>query len=229
MFFRSKIKENLKLVRKAPIRRVLKRMGVRGAIKSFINSVRYTRSVATILCDKYAVTSIDRTTTISIPSFCVLGLTSVAPVVEPTYLSVEGTGVFEVTNSNRGPRFGAGTDVRVSGHLSIGDSWTGKHCRIGCREQVRIGDGCAISWNVDILDSNGGHNLFIDGERQPNAEPIIVGDNVWVGHNTIIKKGVDIGDGAVIGSGSVVTSDVPPNSLAAGDPAEVISTDVEWE
>lgn len=51
---------------------------------------------------------------------------------------------------------------------------------------------------------------------------IVIGDNVWVGGNTVINPGVRIGNNAVIGSGSVVTKDIPENSVAAGNPCKVI-------
>ena len=52
--------------------------------------------------------------------------------------------------------------------------------------------------------------------------PIHVGDGAWLGHGTIVLAGVTIGEGAVIGAGSVVTRDVPPNAIAAGNPARVL-------
>jgi acetyltransferase-like isoleucine patch superfamily enzyme len=54
------------------------------------------------------------------------------------------------------------------------------------------------------------------------AKPIVIGQNVWIGASAIICPGVTIGDHSVIGAGSVVTRDVPPCSLAVGNPAQVI-------
>ena len=54
------------------------------------------------------------------------------------------------------------------------------------------------------------------------AKPITIGNDVWVGGNATILPGVTIGDRCVIGAGSVVTKDVPPDSLAVGNPAKVI-------
>ena len=49
-----------------------------------------------------------------------------------------------------------------------------------------------------------------------------IGNNVWIGGNTVVNPGVTIGDNAVIGSGSVVTKDIPPDVVAAGNPCRVI-------
>jgi maltose O-acetyltransferase len=56
------------------------------------------------------------------------------------------------------------------------------------------------------------------------AEPITIGDNVWIGGGASIMPGVSIGDDSVIGAGSVVTRDVPPRSLAVGSPAKLLRT-----
>jgi acetyltransferase-like isoleucine patch superfamily enzyme len=53
-------------------------------------------------------------------------------------------------------------------------------------------------------------------------KPIIIGDDVWIGHGVIVRSGVQIGEGAIIGAGSIVTKDIPPYSVAVGSPAAVI-------
>lgn len=50
----------------------------------------------------------------------------------------------------------------------------------------------------------------------------IIGNDVWLGANSLVLKGVKIGDGAVIGAGAVVTKDVPPYAIVGGNPAKVI-------
>ena len=56
------------------------------------------------------------------------------------------------------------------------------------------------------------------------AQPISIGDDCWLGGGTIVCPGVSIGAGCVIGAGAVVTKDVPPYSLAVGNPARVIKS-----
>jgi virginiamycin A acetyltransferase len=54
------------------------------------------------------------------------------------------------------------------------------------------------------------------------AKPVTIGNDVWIGEGAIILPGVHIGDGAIIGKGAVVGSDVPPYSVAVGNPAKVV-------
>ena len=59
------------------------------------------------------------------------------------------------------------------------------------------------------------------------SSPIIIGENVWIGSNVRICKGVTIGDNSVIAACSVVTKDVPANAIAAGNPAKIVKTDID--
>ena len=88
--------------------------------------------------------------------------------------------------------------------------------------KVVIGDNAQIAPNVSIYTA--GHPVHPDS-RNSGYEygiPVTIGDNVWIGGNTVILPGVTIGDNAVIGSGSVVTKDIPANMIAAGNPCRVI-------
>jgi maltose O-acetyltransferase len=88
--------------------------------------------------------------------------------------------------------------------------------------RVTIGDDVQIGPNVQILTPT--HPLDPDERRSrlEAAEPITIGDNVWLGGGVIVCPGVTIGRDTVIGAGAVVTKDLPPGVLAVGNPARVI-------
>jgi acetyltransferase-like isoleucine patch superfamily enzyme len=124
---------------------------------------------------------------------------------------------------------GVGVRVTEDAKLSIGDhTYINRSASIDCTQEIRIGDYCAISDNVQILDSDF-HPITYNGETSTMSKPVHVGNHVWIGRSAIILKGVTIGDGAIVGAGSVVTRDVPAGCLVAGNPARVIKENVEWE
>ncbi len=88
--------------------------------------------------------------------------------------------------------------------------------------EVRIGNHAFIGPNVSIYPPC--HPLDAEGRNTGVewAEPVTIGDNVWIGGNATILPGVTIGDNVVIGAGSVVTKDVPSNVAVAGNPARII-------
>ncbi len=112
--------------------------------------------------------------------------------------------------------------------LTIGSgSYVNHNCSFIVASRISIGERALIASGVTIFDSPG-HSL--DRERRRlglpprNAEirPVTIGNDVWICTGATIFPGVTIGDGSVIALGSVVTSDVPPDCLAAGVPAKVI-------
>ncbi len=91
---------------------------------------------------------------------------------------------------------------------------------------VILGSGVRIAPGAKIFGEN---HTFTDLDKpictQPNKrEGIIIGDDVWIGANAVICDGVNIGSHSVIGAGSVVTKDIPPYSVAGGNPARVIKS-----
>jgi maltose O-acetyltransferase len=113
----------------------------------------------------------------------------------------------------------AGTD----GTLEIGEgTFINFGTSIVAHEHITIGALCLIGPFCSVMD-NSYHRL--EPERRyetPASDPVVIGNNVWLGIRTIVLPGVTIGDDAVIGAGSVVSRDVPPRTLAAGVPARVI-------
>lgn len=121
--------------------------------------------------------------------------------------------------------------IRIGDHCYIGES-----SRIWSASEITIGNRVLVSHNVNIHDCDGhpidavarhGHFVEIVTKGHPKelnvpSSPVVVGDDVWIGFNTTILKGVTIGRGAIIGAGSVVTSNVPDLAIFAGNPAKFI-------
>ncbi|HEX8332824.1 MAG TPA: acyltransferase [Segetibacter sp.] len=126
-------------------------------------------------------------------------------------------------------KISSGCKIHVNGEVSIGDNtYIMPHALLAINDSLKIGNQCAISWNCQIMD-NDGHDFSINGETKASVASIVICDNVWIGNNCIIKKGVTIGKGAVVASGSVVTKDVPERTVVAGIPAKVIKQNIEWK
>lgn len=109
------------------------------------------------------------------------------------------------------------------GVIEIGDQvFINYGVSISAHTLVKIGNRCQIG-NYSLLMDNDYHQIG-DKTMLGHSTPIILEDDVWLGARVIILKGVTIGQGAVIGAGSVVTRDIPPRSVAVGQPARVVKT-----
>lgn len=93
---------------------------------------------------------------------------------------------------------------------------------LGCTERITIGQRVLLGPGVRIVD-NGYHGVYAR-RRLPRAEPVAIGDDVWIASDAIILPGVTVGVGAVVGAHAVVTEDVPPWAVVAGNPARVVKT-----
>ncbi len=103
--------------------------------------------------------------------------------------------------------------------LSIGEQTLVNYgVSVAARRRVQIGARCMVASLVHIRDD--------DGRR---TAPVTIGDDVWIAHGAIIEPGTTIGDGSVIGTMAVVSGDVPPRSLAAGNPARFVPLGVAIE
>lgn len=108
-------------------------------------------------------------------------------------------------------------------------------------DRLVIGRYCALATGVTFLLNGGNHRtagistfpfpIFEawrgrwDGEMDfPNRGDTVVGNDVWMGHDSLVMPGVTIGDGAIVATRAVVTKDVPPYAIVGGNPARVIRT-----
>lgn len=101
-------------------------------------------------------------------------------------------------------------------------------CHIGAINKIVIGNNVLIGSNVLITDHSHGYNDISDIIEIPikrklySKGPVVIDDNVWIGENASILPNVHIGKNSIIGANSVVVKDIPPFSIAAGNPARVI-------
>lgn len=87
---------------------------------------------------------------------------------------------------------------------------------------ITIGADCQLGPNVQLLTPTHPVEPGPRRDKLEDAEPITLGDNVWLGGGVIVCPGVSIGENTVVGAGSVVTRDLPANVIAVGNPAKVI-------
>lgn len=112
--------------------------------------------------------------------------------------------------------------VFPGGRVSVGEgSYIAFNSRIFAESSIEIGRNCAISWDVEIADSDF-HRVKLEDD-QVRRSGIRIGDQTWVGAGSRILKGVTLGDDVIVGAGSVVTGDFPDHSIIAGNPAKVIA------
>ena len=141
---------------------------------------------------------------------------------DTTIINCDSSAVFFLDGCTIGR--GAVLTVGSFANLTIGkNSYVTDGSQIAAQNSISIGDNCAISFGVTIIDDDG-HGFGLP----PYSAPIVIEDNVWIGCNVTILKGVTIGEGSVIAAGAVVTKSCPPHSLMAGVPAKVIREGVNW-
>lgn len=105
-----------------------------------------------------------------------------------------------------GNNSGIGIGAMIYGHVTIGND---------------------VLMGPDVIIFTSGHKYLdsavpIKLQGRLKEEPVVIGDDVWIGARAIIMPGIRIGNGAVIGAGAVVTKDVPNNAVVVGVPAKVI-------
>lgn len=118
----------------------------------------------------------------------------------------------------------ADRDVKIGKHTMINSGWLFPN--------TVIGRYCSIAYNVVIGPPNHPTHYLTTCDKfyestsyykqEMNAEGTTIGNDVWIGANAMIKKGVRVEDGAVVGAGAVVVKDVPAYSIVGGVPAQII-------
>lgn len=135
-----------------------------------------------------------------------------------------------------------GDNIKISGKIGIAfnqkvcptrflhigsHTFIGHNCSFSIASKISIGKHCYLAGGVRVMD-NDGHPLNHLERRQnlpvhkDNVKPVSIGNDVWIGRDAIILKGVTIGDRAIIAAGSVVVKDVGADSIAGGNPAQIL-------
>ncbi len=108
-------------------------------------------------------------------------------------------------------------------HIEVGKNFFANYnCMIIDVAKVKIGDNCQMAPNVAIYTAGHPIHPVSRNSMYEYGKEITIGDNVWIGGNTVICPGVHIGSNVVIGAGSVVTRDIPDWTVAVGTPCRVI-------
>lgn len=125
-----------------------------------------------------------------------------------------GSGVRVIAGKNAKVTIGSNTAITANS-------------KIFCKNEINIGNNCAISWDVTIMDTDF-HSIVENGWEKEKESPVNIGNHVWIGCGAKILKGVTIGDNSVVAANAIVVKDVPPNTIVAGNPAKVIKKNINW-
>ena len=143
--------------------------------------------------------------------------------------------------------FGARRFRQFCAHLMLDDcgEWVNIDRNVSFAYDLKLGHGAGIGANcqipsgvtigrqgmigIDVLMFTNEHRhdditvpMGLQGRTE--IEPIVIGDDVWIGSRSLIMKGVHIGNGAIVAAGSVVTRDVPPYEIWGGNPAHFLKS-----
>ncbi|MBN1662849.1 MAG: acyltransferase [Deltaproteobacteria bacterium] len=150
--------------------------------------------------------------------------------MKPWHVEINGAPVFVgdyanvIATPDNKVRFTVWSNSPDEGFIRIGN-----YClicagvRISAATNITIGDNCMIANRAYITDADW-HDIYDRSMFVGRSEPVIIGNNVWIGDSAIVCKGVQIGDNSIIGAGAVVVKDVPPNVIAAGNPAVILKS-----
>ncbi len=193
-------------------------------LKSLVASLRF-RGV--VLIGRRSVLRVHRTARLDLHRHAILAIglaheeSSGATIVLRRRSRLEVSGFVQVMKRS---------SVTVNGDATLsihGSTYLNDGTIVFCGERLTIGSGCAISWDVTIVDTDV-HNVLGAGEERPRSAPTEIGERCWIGAKAIVLKGVRIGPGCVVGAGSIVSRDLPDGSLAVGAPARVVRANADW-
>ncbi len=123
--------------------------------------------------------------------------------------------------------FGEGSSIYDSSHVfgkvKVGkNTWIGPFTILDGSGDLSIGDNCSISAGVQIYSHDSVKWAISGGADDYDYTPTFIGNNCYIGPNTVIGKGVSLGDGCIVGVNSFVKKSFPEGSKIAGNPAKLI-------
>ena len=131
-----------------------------------------------------------------------------------TEITVEGKSELRIDRKLK-MHNGAKIRVRKGGKLEIGKNFgMSNGCVVTAYDHIKIGDNVMLGPNVLIYDQD--HDYQAEGgvaAMKFKTTPVVIGNNVWIGANTLILRGTTIGDNSVVGGGTVIKGEYPPNSV----------------
>lgn len=158
------------------------------------------------------------------------GLGKNSYIVKPWYIEIFGgpvsigDNITLLASSDKRTRLTVWSDKKDIPGIRIGDHvLISPGVRISLAQDITIGDNCMIASGAYITDSDW-HGIYDRSLPPDTAYPVRLENNVWIGDSAIICKGVTIGENSIVGAGAVVSSDIPANSIAVGNPARVVKT-----
>ena len=155
-----------------------------------------------------------------------IGINFSVPI--PTVVDIYQNGVFTINGMvriNKGCKIMIGPDASL---IINNNTYINEFSRIQCRKSIVVGKDCAISWNVDIIDSDE-HQLMSTNNFSEKYNQISIGNNVWIGLKAIILKGSVIEDNVIIGAAALVKGHCINSGLYVGVPCKLIKNNVKWK
>lgn len=158
-------------------------------------------------------------------NFNVMGSASIAGsgniVIGDNFCMTNGCAINPISSNVNGAFFTDSADATITIGNNVGMSST----RMWIHDSLSIGNNVKIGAGVLLIDTDC-HPISYKVRRNSNegtfSAPIVIEDDVWVGAQSIVLKGVTIGARSIIGAGSVVTKSIPADCIAAGNPCKVI-------
>ena len=118
-------------------------------------------------------------------------------------------------------------EIHKDAEVEVGSAFINSDAVVLAAKKIQIGHGCLISRMVFIFDADH-HPIYNEaGEQINQPKPVIIGDHVWIGLQSVIVRGSKIGEGAVIAANSLVGGRIKAGTMASGNPARSYS-EIKW-